>query len=198
MAIKITQKEQKLLSVLLKKSINGIDNIYKFEGFILGMICSENMIMPSVFLEKMFGSDSEGAVEWDSIDQLNEFMAIYSKINNKSATKLQSHIYRPLFVKTREQVSDSAEGFMSIYSSSYVDEYDAGLAIVIICMICKPNPDLLQSDEEYATLFKEVNKSPLKYLASAIRDLNAMRLETQYNSDQTDNSNIIPFNETFH
>lgn len=136
MSIKITEKDKKYLTKVLKESLNGIDNIYKFEGYIVGSICSEEMLPPTAFMRDIFGGpDDKDAKSWESIEEANQFMTLHNQINNKSVTKLQSNIYRPIFAKTKEQVKDYAFGFTQSFQSSRVhpdDDSGASLAYMII------------------------------------------------------------------
>lgn len=204
MSIKITEKDKKVLTKALQKSLNGIDNIYKFEGYLVGMICSEDMIPPSAFMNDMFGGpDDEGGMEWEFLKQLNEFMEVYSKLNNKNATKLQSHIYRPIFIKTKEQAKDYAYGFRASYDASNIVEdgdYDANLAYMVICSIYRANEEMCKDDVSYANLVKALKEKPVLMLSEAVHILNQIRLEN-YVAPKDTKDNVLNFediNSTYH
>jgi hypothetical protein len=198
MAIKITAKETKFLIKILSKSINDIDTLYKFEGYIVGMICSEDMIPASLLMKDMFGDpDDENTMSWDSVDQLNQFMEIYSKINNKNASKLNSHIYRPIFAKTKDQVKEYAYGFRASYSSSLIHEdgdYDANLAYMIICSIYQANEEMCKDDSDYAKLIDVIDKKTLLMLSKSVQDLNQLRLES-YVAPHDVKNNVMDFDD---
>ena len=171
MSIKITEKDKKSLSQFLSKSVNGIDNIYKFEGYLVGMICSEYMVKPNVFMEDMFGGQDDKGIVWESLEQLNQFMELYSKVNNKNAMKLQSNIYRPIFAKTKQQIKDYAYGFKKSYDASNIVEdgnYDANLSYMIICSIHKADEQLRKDDLHYAKLIETLEAKPLIILSEAV------------------------------
>lgn len=205
MSIKITEKDKKFLTKILKHSRNEIDNIYKFEGFIVGMICSEDVLPPSVFMEDMFGGpDDDDAMSWDSLEQLNQFMELHSKINNKNATKLQSHIYRPIFAKTREQIRDYAFGFLATYDIANISSNantSIKLAFIAIRLLYKADHELPNEDaEDYKKLIEILDKSPVKMLSNAVYTLNQARLEN-YIPPQDIKNNVFNFDDmdsTYH
>jgi hypothetical protein len=196
MSIKITEKDKKVLSKLLKKSVNEIDNIYKFEGYIVGLICSEETMLPSVFMKEMFGGpDDEDAMVWESLEQLNQFMDIYTNLNNKNAKKLQSHIYRPIFAKTKEQVKEYACGFRASYKSELIREdgdYNACLSYMIIGSIYQANEEMCKDDEDYANLIQRLDKKPLLMLSEAVQTLNQIRLDN-YVAPHDVKNNVLGF-----
>ena len=198
MSIKITDKETKFLAKILSKSLNGIDSIYKFEGYIVGLICSEETMLPSVFMKEMFGGpDDEDAMVWESLEPLNQFMEIYSNLNNKNALKLQSNIYRPIFAKTKEQVKEYAYGFRASYDTSHisVDGYKhVSLAYMIICSIYQADEKLFEEDKEYAKLIEVINNKPLLNLSESVKALNQFRLDN-YVAPHDVKNNVLDFND---
>ena len=204
MSIKITDKETKFLTKVLNKSLNKIDNIYRFEGYIVGLICSEETMLPSVFMKTMFGGpDDEDAMAWESIEQLNEFMEIYSNVNNKNATKLQSHIYRPIFAKSKEQLKDYAYGFTQSYDAKNIVEdgnHEANLAFMIIASFLDPSEEMCKDDASYANLVKEIENKPLPSISLAVQVLNHFRL-SNYEAPQDTANNVFNFDDisrTYH
>jgi uncharacterized protein involved in tolerance to divalent cations len=197
MSIKITEKDKKVLSKLLKKSVNKIDNIYKFEGYVVGTICGEETMIPSVFMKEMFGGpDDEDAMVWESLEQLNQLMEIYSKLNNKNALKLQSNIYRPIFAKTKEQVKEYAYGFRASYKSELIREdgdYNACVSYMTIGSIYQANEEMCKDDEDYANLIQRLDKKPLLMLSEAVQTLNQIRLDN-YVAPHDVKNNVLGFN----
>jgi len=198
MSIKITEKDKKVVSKLLKKSVSEIDNIYKFEGYVVGLVCSEEIMPPSVFMKTMFGGpDDEDAMAWESIEQLNEFMEIYSKVNNKNATKLQSHIYRPIFAKSKEQFKDYAYGFTQSYDAKNIVEdgnHEANLAFMIIASFLDPSEVMCKDDASYANLVNEIENKPLPSISLAFQVLNHFRL-SNYEAPQDTANNVFNFDD---
>ena len=193
MNFKITKKEISALNKILKTAVNDINNIYKYEGYIVGFICSENITPMSVLMEDLFGSSDKH--EWNSLDDVNLFMDIYKKINNKSANKLKSHIYIPIFAKSKEELSDYAFGFLKAFSSSLVEtNKDMGLEYMIVCVIYKLDQDLIDTDAEYVKLVNTILKKPLINLSLAIRNIDNIRKMDFLDENTVEKSNIIDFN----
>lgn len=195
MSNKVTEKDKKILSKLLTKSVNEIDNIYKFEGYVVGIICSDDMQTPGMMIKEIFGSPDEGGMEWDSLEVVNQFLGIYSKINNKNAVKLQSNIYRPIFAKTKEQAKEYAYGFRASYNSELIREdgdYNAFLSYMIIGSIYKANEEMCKDDEDYAKLIQLLDEKPLLKLSEAVQTLNQIRLDN-YVAPHDVKNNVLDF-----
>jgi hypothetical protein len=196
MSIKITEKDKKVLSKLLKKSVNEIDNIYKFEGYIIGMICGDDIQTTGMMIKNIFGTPDERGTELNSLDGVNQFLGIYSKINNKNVLKLQSHIYRPIFAKTKEQVKEYAYGFRASYRSERIREdgdYNACVSYMIIGSIYQANEEMCKDDEDYANLIQRLDKKPLLMLSEAVQTLNQIRLDN-YVAPHDVKNNVLGFN----
>ena len=193
MNLKITKKEISSLHEILKTTVNDINNIYKYEWYIVGFICSENITPMSVLMEDLFGSSDKH--EWNSLDDVNLFMDIYKKINNKSANKLKSHIYRPIFAKSKEELSDYAFGFLKAFSSSLIEtNKDMGLEYMIVCVIYKLDQDLIDTDSEYVKFVNTILEKPLINLSLAIRNIDNIRKMDFLGANTVEKSNIIDFN----
>ncbi|OIN85093.1 UPF0149 family protein [Francisella sp. TX07-6608] len=193
----ISKKETIFLNKILKKSIN-INNIYKYEGYILGMLCGEDVVPPSQFIADMFGSD----IEWKNEEEVRLFLELYTKINNKSVTKLASNIYRPIFAKTKEELSQYAFGFLNSFRNSSLtsNEY-LGIAYATVNIIYKVDQELLDTDEKYIEFSKLVLEKPIQSLSLAVKDMNDIRLHGYVDESYLSKSNIINFDnmsDTFH
>ena len=193
MNFKITKKEISALNKILKTAVNDISNIYKYEGYIVGFICSEDITPMSVLMEDLFGSSDKH--EWNSLDDVNLFMDIYKKINNKSVNKLKSHIYRPIFAKSEAELSDYAFGFLKAFTNSLVEtNEDMGLEYAIVCAIYKLDRDLIDTDSEYVKFVNTILEKPLINLSLAIRNINNIRKMDFLDENTVEKSNIIDFN----
>ena len=153
------------------------------------------MQTPGMMIKEIFGSPDEGGMEWDSLEGVNQFLGIYSKINNKNAVKLQSNIYRPIFAKTKEQAKEYAYGFRASYNSELIREdgdYNACLSYMIIGSIYKANEEMCKDDEDYAKLIQLLDEKPLLKLSEAVQTLNQIRLDN-YVAPHDVKNNVLDF-----
>ena len=159
------------------------------------MLCGEDVVPPSQFIADMFGSD----IELKNEEEVRLFLELYTKINNKSVTKLVSNIYRPIFAKTKEQVSEYAFGFLNSFRSSALtsDEY-MGIAYATVNIIHKVDKELLDTDLKYIEFSKIVLENPILSLSQAVKDINNIRLHGYVDESYLSKSNIINFDNMSH
>jgi hypothetical protein len=113
------------------------------------------------------------------LEEVEQFVELYTKLNNKSVTKLQSNIYRPIFAKTKDQLSDYAYGFRRVYDPRHIGKNikEIDLAFMIICTVYEVEQELCKEDDGYLELSEAIIDKPLALLSQSVQVLNAFRLE---------------------
>jgi len=188
--VKITEKEKSKLNRILSKSVNGIDNVCAFEGLIAAAICSIDIKHLSSIVADIFGDQV-----WDSEDDFQFFVATHAKINNKTARKLQSNIYRPMFAKTKQESQQYALGFINTYNEALAD--DIKIAGFTIDVVARPDEYTAHPSEQVLVYINEVKAKPLSCLSNAVQNLNDYRLSLLTESSNYGNPPNMN-NSTFH
>jgi len=113
----LTDAELDRLGDFLKGRKGGkVMNLEELDGFFAALIAGPEPVMPSEYHHEVFGADMSEAVEFASLEEANEILALLTRYWNKIASTLyKGEIHVPMILEDEKgeiHGNDWARGFM--------------------------------------------------------------------------------------
>jgi hypothetical protein len=171
MSSKLQKQDIAFINSFLNNYCVEVGDIYKLEGYLVGLICCNESLNPNDFLD--YEVDLIGIYSITIEKFQNCYSQITDAIEENNSLKTFRDKYNPLFIKNDTQATKFARGFLYSYNlGSLSDNKFAELNFKAIYAIADHiDYELMHLDQNYAILISEVLKNKIDSLQTSVSKL---------------------------